>query len=140
VKIDFDGDYKSGILAPVNNLVPGAGTTIPGTSNQTVRVLCRCICQKCGKSPVTTAWPQWAIHYSLAYTSWSQFQELKATGNNGQTLFYKDESFKDAYRIALGTTYYYDKTGLSVPVSHLMTARFRPTNVPSPSRIRTVCG
>jgi long-chain fatty acid transport protein len=52
--------------------------------------------------------PQWAIHYSLAYTSWSQFQELKATGSNGQTLFYKDESFQDAYRIALGTTYYYD--------------------------------
>ncbi|WP_249023300.1 outer membrane protein transport protein, partial [Kluyvera ascorbata] len=22
--------------------------------------------------------PQWAIHYSIAYTSWSQFQELKA--------------------------------------------------------------
>ena len=54
--------------------------------------------------------PQWAIHYSIAYTSWSQFQELKATGSNGQELFYKDESFKDAYRIALGTTYYYDKT------------------------------
>lgn len=52
--------------------------------------------------------PQWAIHYSLAYTSWSQFQELKATGNNGQTLFKKHEGFKDAYRIALGTTYFYD--------------------------------
>jgi long-chain fatty acid transport protein len=53
--------------------------------------------------------PQWAIHYSVTYTSWSQFQELKATGSDGQTLFYKDESFKDAYRIALGTTYYMDK-------------------------------
>ena len=28
-KIDFDGDYKSGILTPVNSPVPGAGTTIP---------------------------------------------------------------------------------------------------------------
>lgn len=35
-------------------------------------------------------------------------QELKATGNNGQTLFKKHEGFKDAYRIALGTTYFYD--------------------------------
>ena len=52
--------------------------------------------------------PQWAIHYSLAYTSWSQFQELKATNSNGQTLFKKDEGFKDSYRIALGTTYYMD--------------------------------
>ncbi len=34
--------------------------------------------------------------------------ELKATGSNGQTLFYKEEGFKDAYRVALGTTYYYD--------------------------------
>ena len=54
--------------------------------------------------------PQWAVHYSMAYTSWSQFQELKAKGNNGQTLFYKEEGFKDSYRIALGTTYYYDDT------------------------------
>ena len=45
----------------------------------------------------------------MAYTSWSQFQELKATGSNGQTLFYKDESYRDAWRIALGTTYFYDK-------------------------------
>ena len=44
----------------------------------------------------------------MAYTSWSQFQELKAKGSNGQTLFYKDEAFKDAYRIAIGTTYVYD--------------------------------
>ncbi|HAI06417.1 MAG TPA: long-chain fatty acid transporter, partial [Pantoea sp.] len=27
----------------------------------------------------------------------------------GQTLFYKDESYRDAWRIALGTTYFYDK-------------------------------
>ncbi len=33
--------------------------------------------------------PQWAVHDSLTYTSWSRFQELKATGSNGQTLFYK---------------------------------------------------
>ncbi len=35
------------------------------------------------------------------------------------------EGFKDAYRIALGTTYYYDETGPSVQVSPLMTAQFR---------------
>ncbi|VTR48057.1 Outer membrane flp protein [Serratia fonticola] len=52
--------------------------------------------------------PQWAIHYSMAYTSWSQFQELKATDSNGNTLFQKHEGFRDAYRIALGTTYFYD--------------------------------
>lgn len=35
--------------------------------------------------------------------------ELKATKTSGgETLFYKDEGFKDSYRIALGTTYYHD--------------------------------
>ncbi len=34
--------------------------------------------------------------------------ELKATGSSSQTLFQKHEGFKDAYRIALGTTYFYD--------------------------------
>ncbi|MDF5750873.1 outer membrane protein transport protein, partial [Klebsiella quasipneumoniae] len=52
--------------------------------------------------------PQWAGKYRLTDTSWRQFQELKATGSNGQKLFYKEEGFKDAYRRALGTTYYYD--------------------------------
>ncbi|MGL9751113.1 MAG: outer membrane protein transport protein [Symbiopectobacterium sp.] len=30
------------------------------------------------------------------------------TGSNGNTLFEKEEEFRDAYRIALGTTYYND--------------------------------
>lgn len=84
--------------------------------------------------------PQWAIHYSMAYTSWSQFRELKAKGDSGQTLFYKDEGFRDAYRIALGTTYYYDKTGPSVPVSLMTTARFRQINVLFPFLTVIVCG
>lgn len=91
-------------------MVPGAGTTIPwGTSNQTVPgSLSLHLPEMWEVSGYNRVAPQWAIHYSLAYTSWSQFQELKATGSNGQTLFYKDESFHDAYRIALGTTYYMD--------------------------------
>ncbi|MEJ1268180.1 outer membrane protein transport protein [Pantoea ananatis] len=36
----------------------------------------------------------------------------ESNGPNGQTLFYKDEGFHDAYRIALGTTYQYDKLDL----------------------------
>ena len=84
--------------------------------------------------------PQWAIHYSLAYTSWSQFQQLKATSTSGDTLFQKHEGFKDAYRIALGTTYYYDdnwtfRTGIA-----FMTAQFRLRIVLSPFRTRTVSG
>jgi long-chain fatty acid transport protein len=38
VKIDFDGDYKSSILKPVNNLVRRVPPSM-GTANQTVPVL-----------------------------------------------------------------------------------------------------
>jgi long-chain fatty acid transport protein len=82
--------------------------------------------------------PQWAIHYSLAYTSWSQVQELRATGNNGQTLFEKHEGFKDAYRIALGTTYFYDdnwtfRTGIAFDDSPVP-AQNRSISIPDQDR------
>lgn len=113
VKIDFDGDYKSSITAAGNQILAGAGITgLPyGTDGRTINgSLTLNLPEMWEISGYNRVDPQWAIHYSIAYTSWSQFQELKATGSNGQELFYKDESFKDAYRIALGTTYYYDKT------------------------------
>lgn len=114
VKIDFDGDYRSE-LPNVNQLpqalqqlysslgLPAgtAGSTIDASLNLNLPEMW----ELSGYNRVD---PQWAIHYSIAYTSWSQFQQLKAKDSGGQTLFYKDESFKDSYRIALGTTYYYD--------------------------------
>ncbi|WP_270221759.1 long-chain fatty acid transporter FadL [Kosakonia cowanii] len=111
VKVDFDGDYKSNLPLAVNTLGPRlglnglpvatAGATIPGSLTLNLPEMW----EVSGYNRVD---PQWAIHYSLAYTSWSQFQQLKATGSQGQQLFYKEEGFKDAYRIALGTTYYMD--------------------------------
>lgn len=83
---------------------------------------------------------QWAIHYSLAYTSWSQFQELKAKSTAGDTLFEKHEGFKDAYRIALGLPITTMTTGRSVPVSPSMTARHQRKTVLSLFRTRTVSG
>ncbi|KAF0664459.1 long-chain fatty acid transporter, partial [Salmonella enterica subsp. enterica serovar Worthington str. BCH-4719] len=82
--------------------------------------------------------PQWAIHYSLAYTSWSQFQELKAKSTAGDTLFEKHEGFKDAYRIALGTTYYYDdnwtfRTGIAFDDSPVP-AQNRSISIPDQDR------
>lgn len=53
--------------------------------------------------------PKWAVHYTFAYTGWDTFQKLKATDKgNGDVLFEKHEGFKNAYRVALGTTYYHD--------------------------------
>lgn len=130
VKIDFDGDYRSSITSAGNAILPGYVSGLPfGTNGATVPgALTLNLPEMWEISGYNRIAPQWAIHYSMAYTSWSQFQELKATGSNGQELFYKDESFKDAYRIALGTTYYYDKnwtfrTGIAfddspVPANH----------------------
>jgi len=111
VKVDFDGDYKSNLPLAVNVLGPQlgltglpvatGGATIPGSLTLNLPEMW----EVSGYNRVD---PQWAIHYSLAYTSWSQFQQLKATGSQGQQLFYKEEGYKDAYRIALGTTYYMD--------------------------------
>jgi Long-chain fatty acid transport protein len=108
VKIKFDGDYKSSLPSAYNPILGSLGlpmgtngSTIPGSLDLNLPEMW----ELSGYNKVA---PQWAIHYSLAYTSWSQFQQLKATGNNGQTLFEKHEGFRDAYRIALGTTYFYD--------------------------------
>ncbi|WP_233956180.1 long-chain fatty acid transporter FadL [Pectobacterium versatile] len=102
VDIDFSGDYKSDKPSIAPGLPVGTnGATIPGKLTLNLPEMWEA-------SAYHRVAPKWAVHYSLTYTSWSQFQELKATGNNGQVLFKKDESFRDAYRIALGTTYYHD--------------------------------
>ncbi|ATZ12133.1 long-chain fatty acid transporter FadL [Erwinia amylovora] len=109
VKIDFDGDYRSAVPVAYNaigsqfGLPTGTGgNTVPGSLSLHLPEMW----EVSGYHKVA---PQWAVHYSMAYTSWSQFQQLKATGSNGQELFYKDESYHDAWRIALGTSYFYDK-------------------------------
>ncbi|MBS6490129.1 MAG: long-chain fatty acid transporter FadL [Citrobacter freundii] len=140
VKIDFDGDYKSGIRTQANAL-PGAGTAFPwGTTNATVPgSLTLNLPEMWELSGYNRIAPQWAIHYSMAYTSWSQFQELKATGTNGQTLFYKEEGFKESYRIALGTTYYMDKswtfrTGIAYDDSPVPASK-RSISIPDQDRL-----
>ncbi|MEQ9771113.1 long-chain fatty acid transporter FadL [Pectobacterium jejuense] len=98
VDIDFNGDYSNQLPGGLGGL---NGATIPGKLTLNLPEMWEA-------SAYHRVAPKWAVHYSLTYTSWSQFQELKATGNNGQTLFQKEENFRDAYRIALGTTYYHD--------------------------------
>ncbi|KHS76401.1 long-chain fatty acid transporter FadL [Pectobacterium brasiliense] len=101
VDIDFNGDYSNNLPTAVTALNGTGGATIPGKLTLNLPEMWEA-------SAYHRVAPKWAVHYSLTYTSWSQFQELKATGSNGNTLFHKDESFRDAYRIALGTTYYHD--------------------------------
>ena len=108
VKIDFDGDYKSSLPSAYNQILGNFGLPLGTNGSTTGGSLSLHLPEMWELSGYNKVAPQWAIHYSLTYTSWSQFQELKATNSKGDTLFYKDESFRDAYRIALGTTYYMD--------------------------------
>lgn len=122
VDIDFNGDY-SGIASNFQ--------TIPGKLTLNLPE----IWEISGYNKVA---PKWAIHYSMAYTSWSSFQELRATGNDGRELFQKHEGFRDAYRIALGTTYYYDdnwtfRTGIAFDDSPVP-AENRSISIPDQDR------
>lgn len=108
VKIDFDGDYKSSLPSAYNQILGNFGLPMGTDGRTTGGSLSLNLPEMWELSGYNRVAPQWAVHYSMTYTSWSQFQELKATNSSGDTLFYKDESFRDAYRIALGTTYYMD--------------------------------
>ncbi|KFK93837.1 MULTISPECIES: long-chain fatty acid transporter FadL [unclassified Serratia (in: enterobacteria)] len=138
VKISFDGDYSSDLPSSLNpaqartGLPWGTnGSTIPGSLDLNLPEMW----EVSGYNKVA---PQWAMHYSMAYTSWSQFQELRATGNDGQTLFLKHEGFRDAYRMALGTTYFYDdnwtfRTGVAFDQSPVPAAN-RSISIPDQNR------
>ena len=139
VKIDFDGDYKSDLPSAINPI--GGSLGLPyGTDGNTVPgSLTLNLPEMWEVSGYHKVAPQWAVHYSMAYTSWSQFKELKATGNNGETLFQKDEGFRDAYRIALGTSYFYDdswtfRTGIAFDDSPVP-ADNRSISIPDQDRV-----
>ncbi len=52
---------------------------------------------------------KWAVHYSIFWTQWSKFKELKATSSNctDGVCFLKEEHYDDAFRYAIGATYQY---------------------------------
>ncbi len=140
VKVDFDkGEYKSNLPSAYNQILGNFGLP-QGTDGHTVNgSLTLNLPEMWELSGYNRVAPQWAVHYSATYTSWSQFQELKANGSNGDTLFYKDESFKDAWRLALGTTYYYDdnwtfRTGIAFDDSPVPASN-RSISIPDQDRL-----
>lgn len=138
VKIDFDGEYKSSLPAMYNPILAGyglygtGGATIPGALTLNLPEMWEV-------SGYNTVAPKWAVHYSMAYTRWSQFKELRATAKDGQLLFNKDESFNDAYRLALGTSYFMDenwtfRTGIAFDDSPVP-AEKRSISIPDQDRL-----
>ncbi|BBT95245.1 long-chain fatty acid outer membrane transporter [Aeromonas veronii] len=87
---------------------------------------------------------QFAVHYSVNWTDWSAFQELKATsgscndGTLGQCL-QKDEKFKDAMRYSIGGTWYINpaweaRVGFAYDNSPIE-AEYRSLSIPDSDRI-----
>ncbi|MCF7744202.1 outer membrane protein transport protein [Aeromonas veronii] len=84
---------------------------------------------------------QFAVHYSVNWTDWSAFEELKATSSQCKdgVCLQKDEKFKDSMRYSIGGTWYinpawearlgfaYDKTPIE--------AEYRSLSIPDSDRI-----
>ncbi|WP_043892886.1 long-chain fatty acid transporter FadL [Providencia sneebia] len=83
--------------------------------------------------------PKWALHYSVSYTGWSTFKDLSAyRSSDNKELFHKPEHFKDAWRLALGATYFYDdnwtfRTGVAYDESPIPT-KYRSISIPDQDR------
>ncbi|HIF9231824.1 TPA: outer membrane protein transport protein [Photobacterium damselae] len=102
VDLDFDGDftdYLGVITGKPNNTITGS-----------LSVPLPAIAEFSGFHQLNK---QWALHYSLQWTQYSKFKELRATsseckpGYNGQSgiCLLKKEDYDDTYRWAIGTTY-----------------------------------
>ncbi len=83
---------------------------------------------------------QLALHYSLSWTGWSRFKELKATASaDGTELFSKTENFEDSWRIGLGATYQLSpqwlvRAGAAYDQSPIQT-EYRSLSIPDSDRV-----
>ncbi|KXI22224.1 outer membrane protein transport protein [Photobacterium sanguinicancri] len=102
VSLEFEGeftDYEGTIIEPKQK-----GSTAVGS----LPVVLPAIAEFSGYHSLTK---EFAVHYSVQWTQWSKFEELKATNDkcnyNGMSgvCFMKDEKYEDNFRWAIGGTY-----------------------------------
>ncbi|QUJ68292.1 outer membrane protein transport protein [Photobacterium sp. GJ3] len=100
--LDFEGDFTdfTGRITGIpNNTVPGDLT-----------VVLPAIAEFSGFHQLDN---QWAVHYSVQWTQYSKFEELRATSNqcnpgfngNAGLCLLKEEDYDDTFRYAIGATY-----------------------------------
>jgi len=84
---------------------------------------------------------QFAVHYSVNWTDWSAFQELRATSAQcaGGVCLQKDEKFKDSTRYSIGGTWYINpaweaRLGFAYDNSPIE-AEYRSLSIPDSDRI-----
>lgn len=133
VKVKFeDGKFSNDIPKGIPDLYGTGGEKVKGKLNLNLPD----VWEFSGYHKVA---PKWALHYSVAYTGWSEFKELTAyQKSDGRELFHKPEHFKDAWRLALGTTYFYDdnwtfRTGIAYDESPVR-SEYRSISIPDQDR------
>ena len=136
VKVKFEeGKYSNDLPTAIGGL---GGNTVKGTLDLNLPD----IWEFSGYHKVD---PKWALHYSVSYTGWSTFKDLTAyEKSNGKELFHKPENFDDAWRLALGTTYFYDdnwtfRTGIAYDESPVP-AKSRSISIPDQDRYWLTAG
>lgn len=85
--------------------------------------------------------PRFAVHYSVNWTDWSAFNELRATSNdcaNGVCLL-KEENFKDSWRYSIGGTWYVNpsweaRIGLAYDTTPIR-SEYRSLSIPDSDRV-----
>lgn len=92
IDLDLEGEYKGAAT-----ITPGA--TVPGAMTLNLPE----IWELSGFHQLT---PTFAMHYSAMRTNWSSFQQMLGTGDQctGGICIQKDEDWKDAWRLAVGST------------------------------------
>lgn len=96
VNLSFDGDYT-------DDLPAFAGGQAGNTVDANLKVDLPAQAEFAGYHRLNQ---QFAVHYSVNWTDWSAFEELKATSTSGADLLQKDEKFEDAMRYSIGGTWY----------------------------------
>ncbi|MGR5078387.1 outer membrane protein transport protein [Photobacterium swingsii] len=98
VDLNFEGDftdYTGGIISD-----PTAGKTVKGK----LTVVTPASAEFAGFHQLNK---EFAVHYSVQWTQWSKFKELRATSDqckDGICLL-KEEQFEDSFRYSIGATY-----------------------------------
>ena len=98
VDLDFEGDFTD----YTNQITETPGAAVTGA----LPVVLPAIAEFSGYHALNT---QWAVHYSVQWTQYSKFEELRATSEEcskqAGVCLLKDEDYDDQYRWAIGATY-----------------------------------
>ncbi|MGL5949086.1 MAG: outer membrane protein transport protein [Aeromonas sp.] len=125
VKLDFSGDFIY-VPAGINTAVDGRlDIELPAQA------------ELAGYHRLNNAF---AVHYSVNWTDWSVFKELKGcAAADADKCFTKPENFKDALRYSIGSTWYVSpqweaRVGLAYDESPIP-AKYRGLSIPDADRV-----